>query len=109
MRALIEPDGFRNSSFTQTPSRSSSGVSPLAASTEETVPTRPGVPEVELIDLRALQPGVDLVRVVVDPLLGRVVRRHAVLADVARDQVLVGVGPGEVLDQLDRRGAGVGE
>ena len=50
MRALIEPEGFRNSSLTQIPSRFSSGVSPIASSTVETVPTRPGVPEVELMD-----------------------------------------------------------
>ena len=40
---------------------------------------------------------------------GGVVRGHAVLGDVRRDQVLVLVGPGEVLDQVDGRGAGLGE
>src|SRR3954452_4749792 len=55
------------------------------------------------------QPGLHLVRVGVDPLLRRLVRVHLLLRDVGRDQVLVLVGDLEALDELDRRGAGVGE
>src|SRR5262245_22987603 len=51
----------------------------------------------------ALQPGVDLLWVVVDPLLGRFLLVHAVLGDVLRHQVLIVVGPLEVLDQLRGR------
>ena len=50
-----------------------------------------------------LEPGVDLAGVGGDPLLGRRVRAHALLGDVGRHQVLLGVGDLEVLDQLDRR------
>src|SRR3954470_19143465 len=58
---------------------------------------------------RSAEPGLDLVRVGIDPLLGRGVRVHLLLRDVRRDQVLVVVGDLEVLDQLDRGRARVGE
>src|SRR3954451_1456298 len=51
----------------------------------------------------ALQPGVDLVRVGVHPLLGGGFRVHLVFGDVLRDEVLVVVGPLEVLHQLVAR------
>src|SRR5690606_31745593 len=38
MRALIEPDGFMNSSLAKTPSISSSGVSPMASRIEREIP-----------------------------------------------------------------------
>src|SRR6476661_5845934 len=56
-----------------------------------------------------LEPGVDLVRVGVDPLLRRLLRVHLVLGDVLRHEVLVVVVPVEVLHQRVRRAAGVGE
>src|SRR3954447_16361105 len=43
-----------------------------------------------------LEPGVDLVGVGLDPLLGRVVGRHPVLGDVGGDEVLVVVADPEV-------------
>src|SRR5262245_142736 len=54
------------------------------------------------------EPGRDLVRVGVDPLLRRVVVGHLV-GDVLGDRVLVVVGPAEVLDHRHGRAAGLHE
>src|SRR6478609_9403405 len=55
------------------------------------------------------QPGLDLVGVGLDPLLGGRLGAHLVLGDVLGDQVLVGVGPGEVLHQRVGRAPAGGE
>src|SRR4051812_9139713 len=57
----------------------------------------------------ALEPGVDLGRVGVHPLLGGRLGVHLVLGDVLRDEVLVVVGPLEVLHQLVARAVVLGE
>src|SRR3954469_7577024 len=57
----------------------------------------------------ALQPGVDLGGVGVHPLLRGRLGVHLVLRDVLRDEVLVVVGPLEVLHQLVSRAVGLGE
>ena len=46
------------------------------------------------------QPGLPLRLVLLDPLLGRFLGGHVLVRDVVRDDVLVVVGPGEVLDEV---------
>src|SRR4051794_33940367 len=55
------------------------------------------------------EPGLHLVRDGADPLLRRLVRVHLLLREVGRGLVLVLVGDLEALDELLRRGAGVGD
>src|SRR3954449_5216848 len=112
MRALMDPEGLRYSSFTQMPSTLTSGVSPIASRTVSLPLTRTvglswAPPGTSTLTVSRPQPGLDLVGVRVDPLLRGVVGRHAVLGDVGGHDVLVVVAPLELLDQVHRRRAGV--
>src|SRR5262249_35619418 len=89
---------------------------PLSASPAATPRASPPNQRFEMSNTREFlsrgglpQPGLPWALVGVEPPLGGVVARKFVNGEVAGDLILVVVAPGEVLDQIGRRAAGLGE
>ncbi len=110
IRALIDPEGLRYSSFTHTSSMRSSGVSPMASRIVSPPLTRSSRrPAIGLSSLRHLSQASTLSGLASTHFLAASSGVHPVLGDVLRHRVLVVVGPLEVLHQVVGRAAGLGE